>query len=160
MMMSVLLGISAAESNATVFPASGGVLVTDMAMDARCAVAADFDGDGRMDLLVVSSDDNAVSWHRNLGKDDRDRLQFSIKNKVTWASLGTRFAMVADIDGDGLIDVVATSYHDSTVRWFKNLGYGKDQKGLFGFLGFQPNVISQAVNEGQGVAVADLGFRV
>ena len=155
-MMSVLPGTSAAESNATVFPASGGVLVTDRAMGARCAVAADFDGDGRMDLVSASSNDNAVSWHKNMGKDGSGRIRFSIKKEITWSSLGSRIVTVADIDGDGLIDVVGASYYDSTVRWFKNLGYGKDQNGNFGFLGFQPNVISQAVNEGQGVAVADL----
>ena len=156
-MMSVLLGISAAESNATgnttVFPARGEVLVTDLAMGARCAVAADFDGDGKMDLVSASSNDNAVSWHQNLGKDESGMIRFSIKKKITWSSLGSRIVTVADIDGDGLIDVVGASYYDSTVRWFKNLGYDKDK---VVFLGFEPNVISQAVNEGQGVAVADL----
>jgi len=44
-------------------------VVTNQAMGARCAVAADFDSDGRMDLVSASSNDNAVSWYKNLGND-------------------------------------------------------------------------------------------
>ena len=53
---------------------------------------------------------------------------------------------MADIDGDGDIDVIGASYYDSSLRWFENDGHGE----------FTPHLISQAVNEGQGVTVADL----
>ena len=53
---------------------------------------------------------------------------------------------MADIDGDGDVDVVGASYYDSSLRWFENDGNGE----------FTPHLISQAVNEGQGVTVADV----
>ena len=43
------------------------VVVTNEAKGARCAVAADFDGDGLNDLVSASSTDNTVAWYRNLG---------------------------------------------------------------------------------------------
>lgn len=122
------------------------MVVTDQAMGARCAVAADFDGDGRMDIVAASSNDNAVSWFRNEGPDSEGKPQFSIKQQITWSSLGSRIVTVADIDGDGDVDVVGASYYDSSLRWFENDGTGQ----------FTPHLISAAVNEGQGVAVADL----
>ncbi|CAB9528516.1 fg-gap repeat protein [Seminavis robusta] len=123
------------------------IVVTDQAMGARCAVAADFDGDGRQDLVSASSNDNAVSWYRNEGpNEDGSGVRFSIKRKITWSSLGSRIVTVADIDGDGDIDVVGASYYDSSLRWFENDGTGT----------FTEHLISTGVNEGQGVAVADV----
>lgn len=123
------------------------IVVTNQAMGARCAVAADFDGDGRLDLVSASSNDNAVSWFRNQGVDaDTGALSFAIKQKITWSSLGSRIVATGDIDNDGDVDVVGASYYDNTVRWFENDGAGQ----------FTPRVVSTTVNEGQGVTVADL----
>lgn len=123
------------------------VRVTQQAMGARCVVGADLDGDGRVDLVSASSNDNAVSWFRNLGVDSGTGLpRFSIKQQITWSSLGSRIVTVGDINQDGKIDVIGASYYDSTVRWFENDGTGS----------FTAHVVSTAVNEGQGVTVADL----
>jgi len=43
-------------------------------------------------------------------------------------------------------DVVGASYYDSSLRWFENDGTGV----------FTEHLISSAVNEGQGVILADL----
>ena len=53
---------------------------------------------------------------------------------------------IESIDGDGDVDVVGTSYYDSSLRWFENDGTGI----------FTEHLISSAVNEGQGVILADL----
>ena len=53
---------------------------------------------------------------------------------------------IESIDGDGDVDVVGTSYYDSSLRWFENDGTGV----------FNEHLISSAVNEGQGVILADL----
>lgn len=133
------------DTGESVFNVDRRVVVTEQAMGARCAVAADFDGDGRMDLVSASSNDNAVSWFRNMGVIN-GKVQFSIKKQITWSSLGSRIVTIADLDGDGDVDVVGSSYYDSSLRWFENNGQGE----------FTPHLISAAVNEGQGVTVADI----
>ena len=156
-------------------------VVTNQAMGARCAVAADFDSDGRMDLVSASSNDNAVSWYKNLGNDDttgkkntvlmarQDSLRltssetcsglptFSIKKPISWSSKGSRIVTVADIDQDGLIDVIGASYYDSSLRWFRNVPqiYNNEddpddpKNGSVENIKFEENLISDAVNEGQ-----------
>lgn len=139
------------DTSPPLFNASERIQVTNQAMGARCAVAADFDGDGLMDLVSASSTDNAVSWFRNEGKNDDGQVRFSIKRQITWNSLGSRIVTVGDMDGDGDIDVIGASYYDSSLRWFENVINEPDQKN-----DFIKHDISTTVNEGQGVTVADL----
>ena len=77
------------------FTKTNRVIVTNQAMGARCAVSADFDGDGLQDIVSASSNDNAVSWFRNLG--GYPTPTFSIKNEITWSSLGSRIVTVGDV---------------------------------------------------------------
>merc|ERR1719375_1395735 len=75
-----------------------------------------------MDLVSASSNDNAVSWFKNLGNDSTSgRPTFSIKKPISWSSNGSRIVTVADIDQDGRIDVIGASYYDSSLRWFRNV---------------------------------------
>lgn len=76
------------------FTKTNRVIVTNQAMGARCAVSADFDGDGLQDIVSASSNDNAVSWFRNLGGYPPT---FSIKNEIKWNSLGSRIVTVGDV---------------------------------------------------------------
>ena len=85
-------------TNNNVFSVNNRVIVTKEAMGARCAVSADFDGDGLQDLVSASSNDNAVSWFRNLGTDSSTGLPtFSIKNEISWNSKGSRIVTVGDV---------------------------------------------------------------
>ena len=84
--------------------------------------AADFDNDGDMDVLSGSINDNKIAWYKNTdGKgtfgSQRIISQYSMhKIKSVYAS---------DIDGDGDMDVLATSSRDSIIAWFENLdGHG------------------------------------
>jgi len=140
-------------------------IVTNQAMGARCAVAADFDSDGKLDLVSASSNDHAVSWYKNLGRDNSTGMPtFSIKRKITWSSLGSRIVTVADINQDGWVDVIGASYYDSSLRWFENVPqYYNNEKnpddprnGEVEDINFEEHLISDGVNEGQGVTVADL----
>jgi hypothetical protein len=117
-------------------------VVTDEAKGARCAVAADFDGDGLLDLVSASSTDNTVAWYRNDANGG-----WSGKNDITYLSNGARIVTTGDVDGDGDIDVVAASYYDDTIRWFENDGNG----------GFSKiHVVTTTAVNAQGVFAADL----
>eukprot|EP00971_Amphidinium_carterae_P194983 3869110-Amphidinium_carterae.1 len=62
---------------------------------ARAAMAADFDGDGLLDLVAASSNDNTVAWYRRL-----EDGSYSAKQMITRASNGARIVAVGDIDQD------------------------------------------------------------
>jgi len=117
------------------------VVVTDEAQGARCAVAADLDGDGKNDLISASSTDNTVAWYRNLGNGG-----WSAKLDITYSLNGARIVTTGDVDGDGDIDAIAASYYDNTIRWFENDGTGV----------FTAHVITTSARHGQGVFAADL----
>ena len=104
------------------------VVVFDEAMGARVVVAGDINKDGRNDLVVASSTDNAIRWFENLGDQGWSRPQ-----KITYDAKGARVVALADVDGDGYLDVVYASYYDNTVGWFKNSRrtYMEDRRRLF-----------------------------
>ena len=100
------------------FTKTNRVIVTNQAMGARCAVSADFDGDGLQDIVSASSNDNAVSWFRNLG--GYPTPTFSIKNEITWSSLGSRIVTVGDV-GKFIIERYLLSVHYvkfNLLRWY------------------------------------------
>lgn len=99
-------------TNSVIFDASDSVIVTNQAMGARCAVSADFDGDGLQDLVSASSNDNAVSWFRNEGNDANGNPVFSIKNKISWASKGSRIVTVGDVGKFALMMCVLSLFDD------------------------------------------------
>jgi hypothetical protein len=118
------------------------VIVTNEAKGARCAVAADLDGDGVNDLISASSTDNTVAWYRNLGGSE-----WSTKQDITYESNGARIVTVGDVDSDGDIDAIAASYYDNTIRWFENDGTGSFPN---------THVITTSAVNAQGVVAADL----
>jgi hypothetical protein len=128
------------------FPAKQ--VVTIDAKGARCAVAADFDRDGDMDIVSASSTDNTVAWYEQLsdGEFSEERRQ------VTFSSNGARIVTTGDIDGDGWVDIIAASYYDHTVGWFKNVPDSN------GFRTFEKDrrVISRSALNAQGVTVVDI----
>jgi hypothetical protein len=106
--------------------------------------AADLDGDGDMDVLSASSDDNKVAWYENLdGQGD-----FGIQKIITVNSNGAGFVNAADIDGDGDIDVLSTSGDDYNVAWHENL----DGQGTFG----PPLIISGGMLIGLSICPVDI----
>jgi hypothetical protein len=70
--------------------------------------AADIDGDGDMDLLSASRDDDKIAWYKNDGLGNFQTQQFISTNADLAISV-----FAADIDGDGDIDVLSASNHDN-----------------------------------------------
>ena len=78
----------------------------------------DLDQDADMDILGVSSDDNQISWWKNNGG-----------NPISWTEQiitsdfhGAKSARVADLNNDGLLDIVGTAIFDNDIRWWRNCG--------------------------------------
>lgn len=83
---------------------------------------ADLDGDGDLDLLASSYFEDSVYWQENL-----DGLgTFGAARTITSQLLGVATAIASDVDGDGDMDVMASSinFFESVgdILWFENVG--------------------------------------
>ncbi len=105
--------------------------------------AADFDGDGDVDVLSASTDDDTIAWYENLdGAGD-----FGPERVISGTANGAISVHAADLDADGDADVLAASELDSTIAWYEN-----DGAGSFGPV----QLISAAVGGARAVLAADV----
>lgn len=89
-------------------------LITERATD---AVLGDIDGDGDLDLVTSSSEDNKIAWNQ---REDGDN-SFGIQNTISAEVLEAISVALGDVDGDGDLDVLAGSKESAEVIWFENL---------------------------------------
>ncbi|MBK7241416.1 MAG: VCBS repeat-containing protein [Flavobacteriales bacterium] len=82
-------------------------------------IAADVDGDGDLDVIAGSENDNRISWYANDGVGN-----FGPMHLVTSAVLELTWVDAADMDGDGDIDLLAFSWGNHALFWFANDGAG------------------------------------
>ena len=82
--------------------------------------AADVDGDGDMDLLAANYLSNNIAWYRNNNGIGTSWSYLVINSNAQ----GARNVRTADMDGDGVMDIVTTSVLDRKVAWHKGLGSG------------------------------------
>jgi hypothetical protein len=83
---------------------------------ARDVELADLDGDGDLDVLSASYDDDRIAWYEN-AQGDATRWQV---HGVTAAANGASGVAVADLDRDGDLDLVSASDLDNEVSWYEN----------------------------------------
>ncbi len=82
---------------------------------------ADIDGDNDNDVAATGNQANDVVWYRNDGG-----IPITWNKQTIDAALPEpRHVDVADIDGDTLLDVVATSYTANDVVWYENPNWNK-----------------------------------
>ncbi|MFT6688754.1 MAG: hypothetical protein ACJAX7_001779 [Saprospiraceae bacterium] len=104
-------------------------------------VAADIDNDGDMDVVSGRGDDY-VSWYENL-----DGLgNFSMANIISTEADGVLQVLITDINDDGKIDVLSSSYWDSEIAWYENLGNLSTQDLDFFNLNIYPNPTHEFIN--------------
>ncbi len=84
---------------------------------------ADLDGDGDIDLVTSSRDDDQVAWFENDGSGAFSGIQL-ISDQTGFP----RSVCTADIDGDGKLDVISASEEDDKIAWYRHL----DGEGTFG----------------------------
>ena len=111
----------------------------------RVIVAEDLDGDGDKDIINASYWDDKISWFENLdGQGNFYNTQLIISDTVN----GATSVAAGDIDGDGFIDILATSMLDAKVVWFKNID------GLGNFAA--PQIIDSNLDQAFRVFVSDI----
>jgi len=116
--------------------------ITTEADAARSVYTADLDGDGDLDVLSASSDDNKIAWYENNGGGT-----FGDPQAITTAADGARSVYAADLDGDGDLDVLSASFNGNKIAWYENNG-----SGTFG----DPRVITTVLDGANSVYAADL----
>ena len=74
---------------------------------------ADVDGDGALDVVVASADEDAIYWLR------QDAQLPWVRSGVASAA-GARAVVAVDVDGDGDLDVAAALFDAGGVAWYEN----------------------------------------
>jgi len=105
---------------------------------------ADLDGDGDLDVLSVSINDNKIAWYENLdglGNFGEQQMISENVDKPVFISTG-------DLDGDGDLDVLSAIEDENTIVWYENI----DGLGNFG----DQNIITNNLLEPVAVLAVDI----
>ena len=93
-----------------------GLQENDTLDEASKVFVADLDGDGDLDIVSSSRGDDTIAWYENDGADDPT---FTAADIATSAD-GAQDVHVADLDGDGDLDIVSAGHDDDTITWYGN----------------------------------------
>jgi|GEM_PF-1452732 len=94
--------------------------IADDFLDANRVRAADIDGDGDVD--VVASAFGLVDWFENDGTACAPSCSWPRRTVATDPFVDLPALDVADVDGDGDLDVLGTIFEDAEVLWWENEG--------------------------------------
>ncbi len=88
-------------------------------------VAADLDGDGRVDLFVAN-DTTANFLFRNLGgmKFEEVARESGVASNADGGYQASMGVACGDLDGDGLMDLAKTNFYGESTTLYRNLGGG------------------------------------
>lgn len=83
-------------------------LISDVIMNAGSVELSDINGDGDLDILTTSIEDEDMFWFENQGSGTF--LSTGVKIGISPNHHGLNSAQTIDVDGDGNLDIVTTSY--------------------------------------------------
>ena len=114
------------------------ILVTREPKSENLVYPSDIDGDGDLDLIMVTEYDGKIFWYKNID----GYGNFEEQKTITTSAHIAISIFPTDLDGDGDIDILSasegftessltTSYHKNNIAWYENLdglgNFGKRQ---------------------------------
>ena len=103
-------------------PADGGWSNVSVAVGvdgARAVAAGDLDADGDVDLVSAAYNEATVAWYESDGTPaDGGWVTHVVSNGAGGAS----DVALADLDGDGDLDIACAQYLDNEISWYRNNG--------------------------------------
>ncbi|UWQ48125.1 cadherin-like domain-containing protein [Leisingera aquaemixtae] len=103
-------------------PVFSKVIVSTAMPLTHVGLGADFDGDGDIDVVATSEQNDSVVWFENDGAEN------FTAHAVDNALESSYPASVADLDQDGDPDILAGGYRDDLFVWYENDGSGSFQR--------------------------------
>ena len=107
-------------------------LIEDIFSDGAYDVQlADINQDGFLDVIAVSQKDDRVSWYENSGSSPVTFTRRAVNtadedgnasNSVNGDADGARSVFPADLDADGHLDLIVTSFNDDKITWYRHNG--------------------------------------
>ncbi|MCB0044929.1 MAG: VCBS repeat-containing protein [Caldilineaceae bacterium] len=132
-------------------PGFSAITINDGALGAVSVHAGDLDGDGNLDIVSASEDDDQIAWYRNDGSDSPVFSRQIIRSAGGVTPVGIDLAksvFVADLDGDGDQDIAYASENANEIGWYENDGAPMP--------GFLQHVVATNLDHIKQVYAADL----
>ncbi len=108
------------ESSGGLSPGFAAHVISNSTPGAHAVLAADVDDDGDQDILSVGQLDGTLGWHEN--RSIHRNAHLSVSRSVSSTLQDPVEISLADVDGDGDLDIVSGSTDDDTVAWHQNSG--------------------------------------
>lgn len=93
---------------------------------ARSVVAADIDNDGDLDVIGAAEYDDDITWWENQTGGGQNWSEHTVDPDFD----GAHSVAVADIDGDGHLDIVAAGIDAHDIAWWRNSNQGTEWQKL------------------------------